>query len=202
MATANGHLHIVGIGGTLRKQSSSRAALEHALQSAEAAGASTELLALHDLKLPMYVPDQPLEDYGHNVHRFLESVRRADAMIWSTAAYHGTLAAPTKNAIEFLEFLKQHDPPYLHGKVIGLIAVAGGDMAAVNAINAMVHVVHALRGTVAPLMVPIPNARRVFDAQGKVIDEKWALRLDQLGKLIVETAEKFQPREQNIALGL
>ncbi len=199
---ASGRLHVVGIGGTLRQHSLSRAALEYALRSAEAAGASTELLALHDLKLPLYVPDQPLEDYGHNVHRLLEAVRRADAMIWSTAAYHGTLAAPTKNALEFIEFLKQHDPPYLHGKVVGLIAVAGGDIAAVNAINAMVHIVHALRGTVAPLLVPIANARRAFDAQGKVIDEKWAMRLDQLGKLVVETAGKFQPREHELTLDL
>jgi FMN reductase len=200
MAFKDGRIHVVGIGGTMRRHSSSLAALHHALRSAEAAGATTELIALNELRLPMYSPDDRLEDYGHNVHRLLHAVRHADAMIWSTAAYHGTLAAPTKNALEFLEFLKTHEPPYLHGKVIGLISVAGGDIAAVNAINAMVHVVHALRGTVAPLLVPIPSARRAIDAQGKVIDEKWAARLDTLGQLVVETAERSLPRVDEIAL--
>jgi FMN reductase len=122
-------------------------------------------------------------------------------MIWSTAGYHGTIAAPTKNALEFLEFLSEENPPYLYGKMIGLIAVAGGEIASVNALNAMVHVAHSLRGTVASLLVPIPNARLVFDAQGNVIDAKYAARLDQLGRLVVEMAERWLPQPDEIALG-
>jgi FMN reductase len=195
MALGNGQLHIVGIGGTLRENSTSRWALERALRSAGQAGATTELLALNDLRLPMYEPDKPLHEYEPSVKQLVDAVRRADALIWSTAGYHGTLAGVTKNALEFIEFLSKEQRPYLSERVVGLIAVAGGDIAAVNAISALVHTVHSLRGNVAPLLVPIATAHRVFDAQGNVVDGKYAARLDQLGRLVVDTAQRWQPLE-------
>ena len=204
MAWNNEPLHIVGIGGTLRSNSTSLAALQAALQAAEANGATTELLDLNELRLPMYEPDRELADYDDTVRRFVEAVRRADGLIWSTAAYNGTLAGVTKNAIDYLHFLAGGSRPYLHEKVVGLIAVAGGDLAAVNTINAMVHSVHSLRGTVAPLMVGIPNVARVIDNEGNVIDARWRTRLEQLGKLVVENTSKFvqpEPQLQEIALG-
>jgi len=88
--------------------------------------------------------------------------------------------------------LADDERPYLHQRVVGLIATAGGELAAVNAVNAMVHVVHALRGTAVPLFVAIPRAKQVFNAQGYVVDGKWADRLDQLGKLVVETANQLK----------
>ena len=197
MALEQQHLHIVGIGGTLRSESTSRSALERALQSAASTGATTDLLDLNSYNLPMYVPDKELEEYGPNVQHFIDRVRTADAMIWSTGGYHGTLAGVTKNALDFLEFLAHDERPYLHQRVVGLIATAGGELAAVNAVNAMVHVVHALRGTAAPLFVAIPGSHRVFDEAGNVVEKKWATRLDQLGKLVVEMAV----RGQELAIG-
>jgi FMN reductase len=109
-------------------------------------------------------------------------------MLWSTAGYHGTLAGVTKNAIDFFQLLSGGDRPYLQDKAVGLIATAGGDMAAVNAANAMVHAVHSLRGTLAPLLVAIPKTWSVVNPQEDFIDKKWEERLEQLGRLVVSTA--------------
>ncbi len=186
-------LHIVGIGGTLRANSTSRWALEHALRAAHAAGATTELLDLNELRLPMYEPDLPFDAYSPNVQRFIDAVRRADALIWSTAGYHGSLAAPTKNALDLFEFLNHGgEHTYLNGRVVGLIATAGGDLAAVNSINTMVQIAHALRATVVPFFVPIGQSWKQFDDAGRVLDPKIAKRLDQLGRLVVDTAVRFQ----------
>lgn len=182
-------LHIVGIGGTLRDQSTSRFALEHALRAARAAGASVELLDLRLYDLPMYEPDKELADYTPNVRQFIAAIASADGLLISTAAYHGTLAGVTKNALDYLEFLS--DTEYLHNKPVGLIATAGGDQADVNSIAAMVHVVHSLRGTVLPLSVPIHNASKVFD--GGIPTGRTADRLAKLGALVVETAARFRP---------
>lgn len=184
-------LHVVGIGGTLHANSTSRWALAHALRAAEAEGATTELLDLNELRLPMYEPDLPFDAYDSNVQHLIDAVRRADALIWSTAGYHGTLAAPTKNALDLLEFLSHDERPYLDGRVVGLIATAGGEVAAVNSINAMVHIAHALRAMVAPLFVPIGQAWKQFDDTGRITDGKIAGRLDQLGRLVVDTATRF-----------
>lgn len=184
------HLKVVGIGGTMRRGSTSLAALRRALEATENAGVETELLDLRELNLPMYEPGRPLEDFGPEVESFVEAVRGADALLISTGAYHGTLAGVTKNALDFIQFLARDERPYLDGKVAGLISTAGGDQAAANANQAMVHTVHALRGIVAPLMVGIPKAWQRFE-DSDITDETYAERLDMLGRLVVDLAGKL-----------
>lgn len=191
MTSTHKQLHVVGIGGTLRDGSTGLRALEEALRSAGEAGATTELLDLRDLALPMYEPGKPLQEYGENVKGFVEAMRGADAMLWSTGAYHGTLAGVTKNALDFAQFMARDERPYLQDKVVGLISTAGGGMAGVNAVNAMVNVVHTLRGVAAPLSVPIAQSWKAFDEEGNIRDEEVAGRLQSLGRLVVEMAEKL-----------
>jgi FMN reductase len=175
--------HVVGTGGTLRDGSVGLRALEDALAAAGKAGATTELLNLRELGLPMYEPGKPLEAFGESAERLVEAMRGADAMLWSTAAYHGT-------------FMAWDEKPYLQDKVVGLVATAGGDMAAVNAINAMVNVVHALRGVAVPLSVPVTQPWKAFDDEGNVNDERVARRLESLGRLVVEMAAKLGDQEK------
>jgi FMN reductase len=189
----DGRLRVVGIGGTLREGSRSLAALRRALDAAEEAGAEVELLDLRELGLPMYEPGLSLEECGEDVWRFIEAVRGADALLISTAAYHVTLAGVTKNAPDFTQFLARDERPYLEGKVVGLISTAGGDQAAAHTTDALVHVVHALRGVVAPLTVAMPKTWRLTDEEGRITDENYGRRLDRLGRLVVELAEKVSP---------
>ncbi len=191
----NGELRVVGIGGTLRKGSTSLGALRRALRAAGDTGARTELLDLRQLNLPFHEPGRLLEEYGPEVKRFVEAVRGADALLISTGGYHGTLAGVTKNALDFLQFLSEDERPYLDGGVIGLISTAGGDMAAVHAADAMVHAAHALRGTVAPLIVAIPKAWSYADG-GEITSENHGARLEKLGRLVVETAARFKAAEE------
>jgi FMN reductase len=184
-------LHVVGIGGTLREGSTSLLALKKALRAAEEAGATTELLDLRELDLPLYEPGKPLEGCEENVKEVVEAMRGADALLWSTAAYHGTLAGVTKNALDFAQFLARDERPYLQGRVVGLISTAGGGMAAVNAIGAMVNAVHALRGVAAPLSVPVTQSWKAFDEEGIIRDEGVARRLESLGWIVVEMATKL-----------
>ncbi len=193
MVFENRCLRVVGIGGTLRRSSSSLGALRRALSVAEEAGAEVELFDLRELGLPMYEPGRALDDYGPEVRQFIEALREADALILSTAAYHGTLAGVTKNALDFTQFLAQDERPYLAGRVVGLISTSGGERAAANTTDAMVHVVHALRGVVAPQMVTIGGAWKRFDDEGNVTDEGFGRRLDKLGRLVVDMAEGLGP---------
>ena len=198
MVLRDGRLRVVGIGGTLRGGSSSLGALQRALRAAKEAGAETELLGLRELNLPMYEPGRPLEDYGPEVRRFVEVLRGADALILSTAAYHGTLAGVTKNALDFTQFLARDERPYLDGRVVGLISTSGGERAAANTMDAMVHVVHALRGIVAPSMVTISRAWQRSDDEGNITDDNYGKRLDKLGTLVVELAEGLNPENGRV----
>ena len=195
VAFGDGRLKVVGIGGTLREGSTSLGALRRALAASEDAGAEVELLDLNELKLPMYEPRKPLDEYGDDVRRLIDAIRQADVLLISTAAYHGTLAGVTKNALDYVQFLGKEEHPYFDGKVVGLISTAGGEQAAANANAAMVHTVHALRGIVAPLMVGVTKAWQRTDDSGEITDDNYGARLDSLGGLVVELAEKLRTAE-------
>lgn len=87
-----------------------------------------------------------------------------------------------------------------------MISVAGGDMAAVNAIDAMVHVAHALRGNALSLKVPIGGSRSAFTANGDIVNEKARRRLEMLGELIADEAATWRrkniPRKESPALAM
>jgi FMN reductase len=200
MAFREERLRVVGVGGTLREGSASLGALRRALAAAGEAGADTELLDLRELGLPMYEPGRTLEEYGPGAGRLVEELRAADAVLISTAAYHGTLAGVTKNALDFAQFLSGGDHPYFDGKVVGLISTAGGEQAGANATGALVHVVHSLRGVVAPLMVPISKAWQRADRSGDITDELYGRRLDSLGDLVVDLAGRLAARDERVDL--
>ena len=196
MTSGDRYLKVVGIGGTLREGSTSLGALRRALAASGEAGADVELLDLNELKLPMYEPRKSIDEYGHDARRLIDAVSGADALLLSTAAYHGTLAGVTKNALDYVQFLGKEEHPYFDGKVVGLITTAGGEQAATNANAAMVHVVHALRGIVAPLMVGVTRAWQRTDDSGEITEENYGRRLDDLGWLVVDLAQRVGTQER------
>lgn len=186
---------VVGIGGSMRPGSTTLAALERALAGAETAGARIDLLGVRDLALPMYEPDLPLPAFGDGAARLIDAARRADALVIATPTYQGTLAGVVKNALDYLQFLADDDPPYLTGRAVGLIATADGAQAAPNAVAALVHAAHALRAVVAPMTVSIPCAWSLLDADGAVVSEPWGRRLDALGRQVGDLAGALGRRE-------
>jgi len=179
---------IVGLGGSLARTSKSRAALQRALQGAEAAGAQTTLLDLRELDLPLYNPDDA--EPGTAASELIESCYGADGLIWSSPLYQGTISGALKNALDWLHLLGQRDPPYLHDKVIGLISAAGGTQG-LQAINTMEFSVRALRGWAVPYVVPVASAARVFEPSGRIKDESVEAQLATLGGEVVRVAERF-----------
>jgi len=150
----------------------------------------------------MYEPGRALQEYEPEAEQFVEALRGADAVLLSTAAYHGTLAGVTKNALDFAQFMARDEEPYLQDKVVGLIATAGGDLAGANAVAAMVHAVHALRGTVAPLTVAIPQAWKQANGDGDISDKGYGERLDKLGRLVIEMTARLRPEVEPEAQSL
>ena len=116
-------LTIVGLGGSMARASRSRAALQVALEGVTGS-ATTELLDIRELDLPMYNPDE--SEPTQAATGLIESCYAADAMLWSSPMYQGTISGAFKNALDWLHALGDRDPPFLHDKVIGLISAAGG----------------------------------------------------------------------------
>ena len=178
---------IVALGGSLAEQSTSLAAVRIALEGASQAGAQTELYDVRQLDLPMYVPHA--SNVPDAARAFCESVYACDGMLWSSPLYHGTISGSFKNALDWLQLLSDRQPAYLTDKVIGLISTAGGTQG-LQGVNTMEFIVRALRGWAVPLVIPIPQAWRVFQ-EGQVLNESVAAQLRALGGEVARAAGHF-----------
>jgi FMN reductase len=181
-------LKVVGLGGSLAQQSTSLAALRIALEGAAEAGATTELLDIKELSLPMYDPAN--ENPPHSVRKMCDSVYEADGLIWSSPMYNGTISGSFKNALDWLKLLGDRKPPYLTDKVVGLISTAGG-VQGLQAVNTMEFVVRALRGWAVPLVMPIAQAWKAFDEKGIPQERQLAEQLHALGREVVRGSCQF-----------
>ncbi len=180
-------IEIVGLGGSLAHDSSSLAALKIALRGAEDAGARVTLFDIRTLDLPLYYPGIAIPPAAQEL---ADAVQRAQGMIWSSPLYHGTVSGSFKNAVDWLDLLRNVDPPFLADKIIGLISTAGG-IQGLQAINTMEFCVRALRGWAVPLVMPITRAWEAFDEQGQARDEQIQRLLMLLGSEVVRASTQF-----------
>jgi FMN reductase len=180
---------IVGLGGSLATKSQSRAALITALVGAAEAGAETDLLDLRELDLPVFRPEA---EPTATVLEMVETLEGADGLLWCSPLYQGSISGAFKNSLDWLHLPGRS--VYLTDKVIGLISVAGGTQA-LQAINTMEFCVRALRAWAVPLVVPVPQAARVFDDEGRPEDEAVERQLKMLGSEVVRVAEHFATEE-------
>jgi FMN reductase len=181
-------VRVVGLGGSMRAGSTSRTALQVALEGAAASGADVELIWVRDLGLPLYTPEHATPA---SAHEFADAVYRSDAMIWSSPTYHGSVSGSFKNALDWLILLAERTPPYLSNKPVGLVCTAGG-VQGLQAVNSMEFIARALRGWSVPLVLPVAQSARSFDPDGQLIDEGVGGQLRKLGAEVVRAARQFQ----------
>lgn len=172
---------IVGLGGTMAEGSATERVLRASLDAAAALGAGTLLLTGADLDLPMYAPGPR----GVRARSLVEALAEADGVIVASPAYHGTVSGLVKNALDHAEDLRYADRPYLEGRAVGCIAVAGGAQAGATTLAALRAVAHALRGWPTPLGVAVDTSDRVFDAAGALDDGVMLGQLDLLADQVV-----------------
>jgi len=181
-------VRVAGLGGSLRAGSTSLSALQTALEGAEGAGGEPQLISVRDLELPLYTPERAVPEAAR---QFAGTVHRADAMIWSTPTYHGSVSGAVKNALDWLILLADSNPPYLSNKPVGLVATAGG-VQGLQAVNSMEFIVRALRGWAVPLVLPVAQSWQSFDPDGRLIDDSVASQLRALGAEVVRAARQFK----------
>ncbi len=174
---------VVGIGGTVRPGSSTDWAMRLALESAERGGAEVlvypgEYLA----RLPLYSPAAP--ERSRDTAELVESVRSSDGVVVASPGYHASLSGMVKNALDYLEDLREDQRPYLSGRAVGCIAAGAGWQAAVSTLGTLRAIVHALRGWPTPLGAAINVAAdRDGDAEARTRSQ-----LEIVGEQVVEFA--------------
>jgi FMN reductase len=160
-------LQIVGIGGTLRENSSSGRALKFSLDIAAAAGAHVQLFTGEALQVPLYDPGTGASD--QRMGRMIAALRCADGILIASPGYHGSLSGTVKNALDYTEEMARDGRPYFDGRAVGCIAAAAGWQAAGATLSALRAIVHALRGWPTPIGVLLNSSEPQFDADGRCL---------------------------------
>jgi FMN reductase len=173
---------VVGIGGTVRPGSTTEQALDTALESARAAGAEVVRFCGAELvELPLY---HPTDDARCETARALvDSVRRSDGVIVASPGYHASISGLVKNALDYLEDLREDERPYLSHRGVGCIATGAGWQATVSTLGALRTIVHALRGWPTPLGAAINTVET-----GPHREERVRFQLETVGTEVVEFA--------------
>ncbi len=184
--------HVAAVCGSLREASYTRVGLQRTLSAAEDAGASTDLVDLRALDLPVFDPDA---DEPPGATDLCSRLQAADGVVLGTPMYHGSYGSPLKTALDHAGFDEFEDV------TVGLLAVSGGSFP-VTALDHLRSVCRALNAWVLPHEVAVPRAREKVE-DSEVADERIADRIDELGREVVRYAgvahhgETFEG-EQNV----
>ena len=185
-ATDENKVTIVAIGGSTRPGSSSEMAVRAAGQAAEAAGANVIYITGRDLMLPIY--DTESHDRSEQAKTLVEAIRGAQGLLIASPGYHGAISGMIKNALDYIEDLREDDQPYLHGRAVGCIAVAYGWQATVSTLQQIRQVTHALRGWPTPLGATINAQGTKFAPDATTDDASAAQQLQTIGQQVVDFA--------------
>ena len=181
----NLNMRIVGVGGTLRKGSYSKALLLEA-QKLAPEGVVIEITEIGDF--PLYNPDIPMPD---SVQKFKNTIKEADAILFSTAEYNYSIPGALKNAIDwgsrpYGDNSWENKPVAIMSESIGML---GG-------VKAQYHVRQTMLFTnMHPLNKPeviVGMVKEKFDEQGNLTDEHTKEKIKELIQALVVWAERLK----------
>ena len=149
--------------------------------------AEVKVLQLAEADIPIfspYVTEEP-----ETVQQMTEAFTSADAHIWFTPLYHGSMTGAMKNCLDWLEFTRNNPLPYLTDKYVGLVCIGEG-LQAMQGITAMDNVAKSLRAWVLPFSVPV--SRPDLFNSNEVMSLLYTDKLDLLTQLILNTEQKIK----------
>ncbi len=173
-------MHILGISGSLRKDSFNTAALR-ACQQRLPEGVRMSLFDL--APVPLYNEDVRAQGFPAPVQALRDAIAHADALILSSPEYNYSVSGVMKNAIDWVS--RPPEQPF-DGKPIALIGATPGGFGTARSQYHLRQMFIYLNGLLLNRPeVMISAAHTKFDAQGQLIDTATSDQLHQLLQALV-----------------
>ena len=180
-------LRILGLSGSIGRESKNSRLVLLALEKAEEMGAEIEFWDLVEKPLPLVGEEGCWQDT--NVKEFQELASSCDAFVASSPEYHGTMSGVMKNTLDWV--YKDH----VGGKPFAVMSTLGG-MANSNTLNHMRICLRWLHCWVIPEQLAVGNVKEAFDEDGKLADEEVEQRLSTLVSSLIDAGQRLtQVRE-------
>jgi chromate reductase len=160
-------VRVLGISGSLRRDSHNTALLRHAGELFKAEGAQFEMYdGLRDI--PAYDEDYDVEDGPEAVARIRAAVAVADAVFFTTPEYNSSIPGALKNAIDWVSRPLATNP--LRNKPVAVIGASTGMFGAVWAQAELRKVLASAGARVVEGEVAVGHAHTRFDEDGRLND--------------------------------
>jgi chromate reductase len=181
-------MKVLGISGSLRRDSYNHALLRAA---AERLPAGVELVELEDLReIPPYDADLEAEglELPAPVAALREAIRGADAVLVATPEYNHSIPGVLKNALDWASRPAGHSA--LNGKPAAAIGASTGMFGAVWAQAETRKVLSALGGRVVERELPVAHAAQAYaDGRLQLSPEQSDELREILAELVAEVEE-------------
>ena len=164
-------MHILAIGGSLRRASFNRGLLL-ATQEILEGRAEVEVISLADI--PLYDDDVRLVGYPEPVERLRGQIERADALLIGATEYNFGPSGVLKNAIDWAS--RPPGPPLL-GKPFGLVGASTGGFGTVRSQLALRQILLFVQALGYPSGLHVSGAAELFDERGRLTDEETRRKL-------------------------
>jgi chromate reductase len=183
-------MRILAVSGSLREGSFNTSLLRAAL---EAAPAGVELELWEGIgELPFYDQDLEGEDVPESVRRLREDWGAADAILFSTPEYNGSVPAGLKNAIDWTSRPRQD--AVLRNKTAAVVGASTGQFGALWAQQDLKRILGVAGARVVGTEIPVGRAEERFNAEGRLLDgeifEQLRLHLTTLAAEAVPVPER------------
>jgi chromate reductase, NAD(P)H dehydrogenase (quinone) len=159
-------LRILAVSGSLREHSFNTSLLRAAV---EAAPEGVELELWEGLgELPVY--DQDLEggEVPESVRRLREDWAAADAILFATPEYNGSVPGGLKNAVDWASRPKFEAA--LANKTVAVVGASMGQFGALWAQQDLKRILGIAGARVVGTEIPVSRAHERFDSEGRLLD--------------------------------
>jgi chromate reductase len=185
-------MRVLGISGSLRKDSYNTSLLRHAGDLFEAEGAQFEIY--HGLRdIPPYDEDYDTEQAHEAVARIREAIRDADAVFFVTPEYNSSIPGALKNALDWLSRPFASNP--LRYKPVAVVGASSGMFGAVWAQAELRKVLGAIGARVTEGEVAVGHAGERFDESGRLNEPNLEQEVHEVIAALLCDAQPAKPSQ-------
>jgi chromate reductase, NAD(P)H dehydrogenase (quinone) len=183
-------MRILAVSGSLREDSYNTSLLRAAV---EAAPDGIELELWNGIgDLPLYDQDLETADVPDPVRRLREDWAAADAILFSTPEYNGSVPGGVKNAVDWAS--RPALEGVLRNKTVAVVGASTGQFGALWAQQDLKRILGVAGARVVGTEIPVSRAHERFDREGRLLDgeifEQLRLHLTTLASEAVPAADR------------
>jgi chromate reductase, NAD(P)H dehydrogenase (quinone) len=159
-------MRILAVSGSLREGSFNTSLLRAAI---EAAPEGVELELWEGIgELPLYDEDLEGDDVPESARRLREDWAAADAILFSTPEYNGSVPGGLKNAVDWAS--RPRIGAVLRNKPVAVVGASTGQFGALWAQQDLKRILGIAGARVVGTEIPVSRAEEHFDAEGRLLD--------------------------------